>query len=56
MTLKKVLFYLFIAFGIFFLIQSPAQAAKLVESLGENAGEWFKTVANSLTRFLQTLG
>ena len=55
MTLKRVLLYLFIAFGIFFLIESPAEAAKLVQSLGENAGEWFNTAAHSLGKFLKSL-
>lgn len=56
MTFKKVLFYLLIAFAVFFLVQSPRQAAELVESLGENAGEWFSVAGRSLAKFLASLG
>lgn len=56
MGLKKLAFWLFVAFALFFLINSPKQAAAVVESLGENAGEWFGTAGRSLARFLQSLG
>ena len=56
MNLKKLAFYLIIAFGIYFLINSPKQAADLLESLGENAGEWFGVAGKSLARFLESLG
>ena len=56
MSLKKIGFYVLVAFGIFFLIQSPRQAADLVQSLGQNAGEWFTTAGSSLARFLESLG
>ncbi len=55
MTLKKLGFWALIAFGIFFLINSPRAAAELVQSLGENAGEWFSVAGRSLARFLQSL-
>lgn len=55
MRLKKLLTFGVIAFGVFFLISSPAEAARLVKVTGENAGEWFQTVAASLTKFLKTL-
>ena len=45
----------FAAFGVFFLISSPAEAARLVKVTGENAGEWFETVGAALTKFLKTL-
>lgn len=56
MNLKKLAFYLVIAFGIYFLINSPRQAADLIQSLGENAGEWFGVAGKSLARFLESLG
>ena len=56
MSLRKLLFYLLIAFGVFFLIQSPRQAAELVQSLGENAGDWFSVAGRSLAKFLSELG
>lgn len=55
MGLKKLFTFGLIAFGLFFLISSPAEAARLVKVTGENAGEWFETVAGSLTKFLKTL-
>jgi hypothetical protein len=56
MSLKKLALWGFIAFGVYFLINSPRAAAELVESLGENAGEWFSVAGKSLARFLQSLG
>ena len=54
--LKKLAFWGLIAFGVFFLINSPRTAAELVESLGENAGDWFSVAGKSLAKFLQSLG
>ena len=56
MSLKKAAFWLLIAFGVFFLINSPRQAADLVQGLGENAGHWFGVAGKSLARFLESLG
>lgn len=55
MNVKRVLLYLGIAFAVFFVIQAPGEAARLVKATGENAGEWFSTAANSLARFLKSL-
>lgn len=55
MRLKKLLTFGLIAFGVFFLISSPAEAARLVKVTGENAGDWFETVSVALTKFLKTL-
>jgi hypothetical protein len=55
MNLRKVALYLFIAFAVFFVIQSPAEAAAIVRATGENAGEWFTTAAEALTRFVKSL-
>lgn len=55
MRFKKLLMFGFIAFGLFFLVQSPAEAARLVKITGENAGEWAEEVAQSLSQFLKTL-
>jgi hypothetical protein len=52
MKLKKAGFYLLMAFVVFFVIQSPADAARIVKSTGENAGEWFHTAAEAFTRFV----
>ena len=56
MSLKKLAFWALIAFGIFFLITSPRQAADLVEGLGESAGHWFGIAGRSLARFFESLG
>lgn len=55
MSLKKLLTLGMVAFGVFFLIQSPAEAARLVQVTGESAGDWFETVAGSLSKFVKTL-
>lgn len=55
MTVKKVGFYLLIAFMLMFLIKSPGEAAKVVQALGENAGEWFSTASSAFSKFLSTL-
>jgi len=56
MSIKKLGFYALVAFGIFFLIQSPRQAADVVQGVGQNAGEWFTVAGQSLARFLESLG
>ena len=53
--MRKYLWYLFLALLVFFLIQSPREAAKLVEITGENAGELFGAAAQSLNKFLRSL-
>lgn len=55
MTIKKIGFYLLIALGVMFLIQSPNEAAKVVQALGENAGEWFSTASTAFSKFLKNL-
>lgn len=55
MRFKKLLTFGLVAFGVFFLVQAPAEAARLVKATGETAGEWFEVVAFSLTKFVKTL-
>jgi hypothetical protein len=55
MNVRKLALYLCIAFAIFFVIQSPGEAASIVRATGENAGEWFTTAAHAFTRFLESL-
>jgi hypothetical protein len=54
-NVRKMALYLCIAFAVFFVIQSPREAAAIVRATGENAGEWFTTAAQAFTRFLQSL-
>ena len=42
-------------FLVVFLVQAPGEAARLVKTTGETAGEWFSTAADAFTRFLKTL-
>jgi hypothetical protein len=55
MNLKRLLLFLLIGFLLFFLVQAPHEAARLVQSTGESAGEWFSAAAHAFTRFLKTL-
>lgn len=44
-----------IAFAVFFVITSPAEAARLVKVTGEGAGDWLQEAAKGLSKFLKTL-
>ena len=55
MSLKRVMWFLLIGFGVFFLIESPGEAARLVKMTGESAGEWLSTAADSLSKFVRSL-
>lgn len=55
MGLKRVLWFALLAFGVFFLIESPGEAAKLVKMTGESAREWLSTAADSLSTFVRSL-
>ena len=55
MNLKRLLWFLLLGFLVFFLVQAPGEAARLVKSTGENAGEWFSTAAEAFTKFLKSL-
>jgi amino acid permease len=55
MSFKRLLLFLLIGFLVFFLVQSPGEAARLVKVTGENAGEWFESAATAFTRFLSQL-
>ncbi len=55
MNLKRLLWYTALAFGVFFLVQAPAEAARLVKATGENAGDLFTTAAQAFSTFIQSL-
>ncbi|MGH3118976.1 MAG: hypothetical protein ACRDQ2_18055 [Gaiellales bacterium] len=55
MRVKKLLVLGLIAFAVFFVITSPAEAARLVKVTGEGAGDWLEEAAKGLTKFLKTL-
>ncbi len=51
MTLKKLVFYLLIAFVVFFVIQWPGEAAKMAKG----AGDWLSTAFYAFSRFVKSL-
>lgn len=55
MRFKKLVTFGLVAFAVFFVVQSPAEAARLVKITGESAGDWLEDAADSLTRFLRAL-
>ena len=55
MNVKRLLWFLMLAFFVFFMIQAPTEAARLVKSTGESAGEWFSSAGEAFTQFLKTL-
>jgi hypothetical protein len=55
MSLKRLVLFLLIGFFVFFLVQSPGEAARLVKVTGEQAGQWFESAAGAFTKFLSNL-
>ncbi|CAN5117282.1 hypothetical protein BH20ACT22_BH20ACT22_22560 [soil metagenome] len=55
LMLKTVLWWLLVAFLIFFIVSAPGEAARIVRATGENAGDWFTTAANAFTTFFSRL-
>lgn len=55
MNLKRLMLLLLCAFLVFFMVQAPGEAARLVKSTGESAGEWFSAIAEAFTKFLKSL-
>ena len=55
MSLKRFLFLAFIAFSLFFIVQSPSEAAEVVKVTGEKLGEWLGATAESLVTFVKDL-
>ncbi len=47
--------FLVLGFFVFFTIQAPSEAARLVKSTGESAGEWFSNAGDAFTQFLKSL-
>jgi hypothetical protein len=55
MSLKRLLLIAFVLFFIFFIVQSPAEAAHVVKVTGETLGEWMGELARSLAKFVKSL-
>jgi hypothetical protein len=54
-SLKRLLFLGFGAFVVFFIVQSPSEAAEVVKVTGEKLGEWLGATAESLVTFVKDL-
>ncbi len=55
MNVKRALWLLFIAFAIFFVMDSPAEAARLVKETTETAGQVFSSAFESISTFIRSL-
>jgi hypothetical protein len=55
MSLKRLTWLLLLGFALFFLVQSPTEAAEVVKVTGQSAGELLGAAAESLSRFVKSL-
>jgi hypothetical protein len=55
MSVKKLLLFLLLGFGLFFLVQQPGEAARLVQMTGENASELFTEAGEAFVKFMKSL-
>lgn len=55
MSLKRFLLLGLGAFALFFVVQSPSEAAEVVKVTGEKLGEWLTATAESLVTFVKDL-
>ncbi|MEA2475818.1 MAG: hypothetical protein QOC87_17 [Actinomycetota bacterium] len=55
MTLKRLMWLVFIAFAVFFIIQQPAAAAHLVKNASQSLTDFFGTAAHALSKFVKSL-
>jgi hypothetical protein len=51
--MKRLLLLGFGAFAVFFIVQSPVEAAQVVKVTGEKLGEWLGATAESLVTFVK---
>ncbi|MGH2751921.1 MAG: hypothetical protein ACRDK3_13765 [Actinomycetota bacterium] len=55
MGLKKIGGLLLVGFFVFFIVQSPREAADVVRITGQSLGEVFSAAANAFSDFLTDL-
>jgi hypothetical protein len=55
MSLKKIGLWLLVGFFVFFMVQSPSEAADVVRTTGQNVGDIFSATANAFSDFLSDL-
>lgn len=54
-SLKKVTYISLVAFGLFFMVQSPDEAARVVRVTGENTKDLLGEAGGALIRFVTSL-
>ena len=52
---KKLAGWLLLGFFVFFMVQSPAEAADVVRTTGESVGDVLSATANAFSDFLTNL-
>ena len=55
MSLKKIALWLLLGFFVFFMVQSPGEAADVVRTTGQNVGDILSATANAFSDFLSNL-
>jgi hypothetical protein len=55
MNLKKIAGLLLLGFFVFFMVQSPSEAADVVRTTGQSLGDVLSTTANAFSDFLSDL-
>jgi hypothetical protein len=55
MSLKRLLTFLLVGFFLFFMVQAPADAARVVQTAGEGLGDVLSSLAHGFTKFLRSM-
>jgi len=55
MSLKKIAWWLLLGFFVFFMVQSPGEAADVVRTTGQSVGDVLSATANAFSDFLSNL-
>ncbi|CAN5748855.1 hypothetical protein BH20ACT23_BH20ACT23_10160 [soil metagenome] len=55
MSLKKIAGLLLLGFFVFFMVQSPSEAADVVRTTGQSLGDVLSATANAFSDFLSDL-
>ncbi|MGH2774996.1 MAG: hypothetical protein ACRDJT_06135 [Actinomycetota bacterium] len=55
MSLKKIGGLLLVGFFVFYMVQSPSEAANVVKTTGQSLGEVLSATANAFSDFLTNL-
>jgi len=55
MSLKKIALWLLLGFFVFFMVQSPGEAADVVRTTGQSVGDVLSATANAFSDFLSNL-